>query len=135
MSRQTSRGEASVALVCETFGISRAAWYAARKPAVPSIAMKHSPRPRGIPVADLVHAIEAVVAEHRAWGVRKVRWTRSVACASGSCHAVRQQRSSCSRRAAWQRATWPAAAALWPRFATAASPSCCSLGATETRAS
>jgi putative transposase len=72
MSRQTSRGEAPVALVCETFGMSRAAWYAARKPAVASSASERAPRPRGIPVADLLLAIEAVVAEHRAWGVRKV---------------------------------------------------------------
>jgi hypothetical protein len=31
MSRQTSRGESPVAVVCEAFGISRAAWYAAAR--------------------------------------------------------------------------------------------------------
>ena len=94
MSRHTSRGEAPVALVCETFGISRAAWYAARKPAVPSIALKHSPRPRGTAVADLLHAIEVVVAEHRAWGVRKVWATlKRSGCASGSSRAARPRRS------------------------------------------
>ena len=68
MSRQTSRGEAPVALVCETFGMSRAAWYAARRPAVASSARERAPRPRGIPVADLLLAIEVVVAEHRQRG-------------------------------------------------------------------
>jgi putative transposase len=71
MSRQTSRGEAPVTLVCETFGISRAAYYASRK--APTTTPK--PRPpssRGTPVALIVAAITRVVARHPAWGVRKV---------------------------------------------------------------
>jgi putative transposase len=72
MSRQTSWGEAPVAVVCEAFGISRAAWYAARKPVVPTLGPPRPPRARGTPAGELLVAIEAVVAEHRAWGVRKV---------------------------------------------------------------
>ena len=72
MSRQTSWGEAPVAVVCEVFGISRAAWYAARKPVVPTLGPPRPPRARGTPAGELLVAIEAIVAEHRAWGVRKV---------------------------------------------------------------
>jgi len=72
MSRQTSRGEAPVAVVCEAFGISRAAWYAARRPVIPTLNPPRPPRARGTPVGELLVAIEAIVTEHRAWGVRKV---------------------------------------------------------------
>lgn len=73
MSRETSRGDATVVELCETFHISRQAYYAAKKP-----------RPEPEPVArperlgewatysELVPAIQAVVDEHEAWGVRKV---------------------------------------------------------------
>ncbi len=71
MSRQTSRGEAPVAVVCEAFGISRVAWYAARKPVAPTLASPRPPRARG-GAGELLVAIEAIVAEHRAWGVRTV---------------------------------------------------------------
>lgn len=58
-------------LMCETFGISRAAYYAAQRPPPPS--PTPSPRPpRGTPVSELLAAIERVVREHPAWGVRKV---------------------------------------------------------------
>ena len=66
MSRQTSRGEAPVAVVCEVFGISRAAWYAARKPVVPTLGPPRPPQARGAPAGELLVAIEAIVGEHRA---------------------------------------------------------------------
>lgn len=72
MSRETSRGEAPVAVVCEAFGISRAAWYAARRPVVPTLNPPRPPRARGTPAGELLVAIEAIVTEHRAWGDRKV---------------------------------------------------------------
>jgi putative transposase len=72
MSLTTSRGEAPVTLVCETFRVSRAAYYAARKPAVPRPPTQPPRRTRGTPAATLLAAIERVVSEHPAWGVRKV---------------------------------------------------------------
>lgn len=72
MSRETSRGTAPVTLVCETLGVSRQAYYAARKPPAPKPAGTPPPRTRGTPVATLLAAIERVVAGHPAWGVRKV---------------------------------------------------------------
>jgi putative transposase len=73
MSRQTSRGEAPITLVCEVFKVSRAAFYAANKPISVLRPAPSTPKEsRGVPVADLLTAIEAIVAEHHAWGVRKV---------------------------------------------------------------
>jgi putative transposase len=76
MTRQTDAGDATVSLVCETFGISRAAYYEALKP---------SPERRGdvvkLPKAPRYTSAEAVLAKIRevvgregseAWGVRKV---------------------------------------------------------------
>lgn len=71
MSRLTSRGPAPVVLMCETFRISRQAYYAASKEAAPKVAAA-AKTPRGTPVGTLLVAIAAVVAEHPAWGVRKV---------------------------------------------------------------
>ena len=77
MSLTTSRGDATVGQLCETFGISRQAYYAARK----APASEESERParrrperRGPWVSDatLVEKIRQVVAEFPAWGVRKV---------------------------------------------------------------
>jgi len=77
MSLTTSRGDATVGQLCETFGISRQAYYAARK----APASEESQRPprrrperRGPWVSDatLVEKIRQVVAEFPAWGVRKV---------------------------------------------------------------
>lgn len=72
MNRTTSRGEASVTLACETFGVSRAAFYASQKPAGPPRPSNGPPRTRGTPAATVLEAIERVVAAHAAWGVRKV---------------------------------------------------------------
>ena len=74
MSRETSRGEASVTLVCETFGISRQAFYAALKAPSP----RESARPRverpgpWSSAEELRPAIQEIVDENPAWGVRKV---------------------------------------------------------------
>jgi hypothetical protein len=72
MSRETPAGEAPVALVCETFGISRAAFYASRKaPVQRSEKVVRLPvRPRHTPAEEALAAIHEVIAEQRAWGVR-----------------------------------------------------------------
>jgi putative transposase len=77
MSLTTSRGEATVGQLCETFGISRQAYYAARKaPASKELErpLRRRPERRGPWVSDatLVEKIRQVVAEFPAWGVRKV---------------------------------------------------------------
>lgn len=95
MNRETSRGVASVLLACEAFGISRQAYYAARKAKNPA----EAPTRRGKTNSDgrpgvatstpgnacttqrpgtwatteeLRVAIHEVVQKHSAWGVRKV---------------------------------------------------------------
>ena len=72
MSRETSRGKASVGQVCEAFGISRQAYYAAQAPGGErSRPRGESPR-AGISTAQLLERIRAVLARCVAWGVRKV---------------------------------------------------------------
>lgn len=78
MSRQTSLGVAQVRQLCQAFGISRQAYYAARKPKrVRRSRPKRSgpPRPSCATVEELEPRIRKIVAEHSAWGVRKV-WAR-----------------------------------------------------------
>jgi putative transposase len=77
MSLTTSRGKATVGQLCEAFGISRQAYYAARKvPAneEPAEPLRRRPERRGPWVSDatLVEKIRQVVVEFPAWGVRKV---------------------------------------------------------------
>lgn len=97
MSLDTDAGEATVKQVCEVFEMQRSTYYANRhralpRPAGPSLRLlrggleakgePETPAPapaaeadtkrRGVPVAQLRDAIAAVVAEHRAWGYRKV---------------------------------------------------------------
>ncbi len=74
MSRQTDAGEATVTQVCEAFGLSRAAYYAARRPArVPEArVVRLPPRPRHASAEAVLAAIRVVVAREPAWGVRKV---------------------------------------------------------------
>ena len=75
MSLTTSRGDATVGQLCEAFGISRQAYYAARKaPPREPTARRRRPERRGPWVSDatLIEKIQAVVAEFPAWGVRKV---------------------------------------------------------------
>ena len=78
MSRQTSRGIAPVATLCETFDISRAAFYAAKKRReAPSSEMtakvvRLSTRPKVASAEAVLAAIREVIADAPAWGVRKV---------------------------------------------------------------
>lgn len=79
MSRQTSRGSAPVATLCETFAISRAAFYAAkqrleggRQAASPSNVVRLPKRPKAASADAILAAIRTVVAEKPAWRVRKV---------------------------------------------------------------
>lgn len=73
MSLTTSRGKATVGQLCEAFGISRQAYYSARRSPEPKPTVQRPPR-RGPWVADsvLCEKIREVVAEFPAWGVRKV---------------------------------------------------------------
>jgi putative transposase len=72
MSRETSAGVATVTQLCEAFGISRAAYYAAKKPrpAARVIAIRRAPRHTSSEVA--LDAIREVIKAEPAWGVRKV---------------------------------------------------------------
>jgi transposase InsO family protein len=72
MSRETSAGVATVTQLCEAFGISRAAYYAAKKPrpAAKVIAIRRAPRHTSSEVA--LVAIREVITTEPAWGVRKV---------------------------------------------------------------
>lgn len=80
MSRETSRGIVPVAVLCALFGISRQGYYAALKAiaaAAKGAASVVVPLTRRIPerfaaVDVVLAAIKAMVAEHQAWGVRKV---------------------------------------------------------------
>jgi putative transposase len=77
MSLTTSRGDATVGQLCEAFGISRQAYYAARKAPRSRASEGRSrgrPERRGSWVSDavLIEKIQQVVAEFPAWGVRKV---------------------------------------------------------------
>jgi len=73
MSRETSAGVATVTQLCEAFGISRAAYYAAKKaspPAAKVVAIRRAPRHTASEVA--LAAIREVIKAEPAWGVRKV---------------------------------------------------------------
>jgi transposase InsO family protein len=75
MSRQTSLGWARVRQVCRAFGISRQAYYAAQRPKVERRLRRKSDESRVrrcATVAELEPKIRALVAQHPAWGVRKV---------------------------------------------------------------
>lgn len=78
MSRMTVAGEASVALLCRTFRLSRAAFYAegrrARGEAAPSTVAALPRRPRYTSAEVVLLRIREVLARDtaRAWGVRKV---------------------------------------------------------------
>lgn len=73
MSLTTSRGKATVGQLCEAFGISRQAYYAARRsPAAKPVAQRAPRRGPWVPDSTLCEKIREVVAEFPAWGVRKV---------------------------------------------------------------
>jgi putative transposase len=84
MNLQTDVGKATVTQVCALFGISREAYYAARRPpvtraageplplpATAGVAAPRSGRP-SVTAAALEAGIRAVVRDNPAWGVRKV---------------------------------------------------------------
>jgi transposase InsO family protein len=75
LDRQTEAGKATVTLVCKTFDISRAAYYAALKPSRrPSRVARLPKRPPHATAEELLVAIHVVLSEEdaKAWGVRKV---------------------------------------------------------------
>jgi transposase InsO family protein len=72
MSRTTSRGQVSIELLCETFHVSRQAYYAARKQPTPAPRRRPAPPGDFTPTSDAIEAIRRVCAAHTAWGVRKV---------------------------------------------------------------
>jgi transposase InsO family protein len=72
MSRTTPAGTATVRLLCRTFGVSRQAYDAtAQRPAGATV-VRLPVRPQVTPTAEVLTAIEGVVAAEPAWGVRKV---------------------------------------------------------------
>jgi putative transposase len=74
MSRETSRGRASVRLLCEAFGISRQAYYAAlRRPAKAEARRRPERAGDWATAAELEAGVRRVAAQHPAWGVRKIR--------------------------------------------------------------
>jgi putative transposase len=91
MSRETLAGEAPVALLCETFGISRAAYYASRRVRTKrdEKVVRLPSRPRYTPAEEVLAAIREVIAEQPAWGVRKV-WA-----------ALRRRGMCVSRKRVW----------------------------------
>lgn len=73
MSRKTSSGNASVLQLCQLFGLSRQAYYAAQR--IPAAVPEPKPEaraPRGASVAQLEPRIRDLVQSHPAWGVRKI---------------------------------------------------------------
>lgn len=79
MSRQTSRGEAPVAMLCQTFRISRAAFYAAKlrlheepRSATKTNVLRLPRRPNVASAEQVLVAVRKIIQENPAWGVRKV---------------------------------------------------------------
>lgn len=78
MSLTTDAGEATVTLMCDVFGISCSAYYAAKKAAEHDVEGAPPAQPVRSRKGDhasseaLQRDIKAIVAEHPAWGVRKV---------------------------------------------------------------
>lgn len=73
MSRETVAGVATVKLLCAVFGVSRQAYYAARRgPAVAAKVIRLPVRPDVAPTAAILEKMQLVIAENPAWGVRKV---------------------------------------------------------------
>jgi transposase InsO family protein len=75
MKRETSRGLAPVTVLCATFGLSTAAFYAAKKASESPDAREEksrSPRREFATVEEILAAVRKVLAEFPSWGVRKV---------------------------------------------------------------
>lgn len=73
MTRETVAGVATVQLLCVTLGVSRQAYYAAKKAPSPVAKVVRLPvRPDIAPAAKVLEKIELIIAANPAWGVRKV---------------------------------------------------------------
>lgn len=76
MNLDTLSGKATVVQVCKTFDVSRQAYYAARKktnePSIKSDKPRKPPTRSYVAVEVLRPAIQRIVKDHAAWGVRKV---------------------------------------------------------------
>lgn len=72
MSRQTSRGTATVSQLCVAFGISRQAYYEVRPARAETLRKARAERPDIVPAELLREAITKVADENPAWGTRKV---------------------------------------------------------------
>jgi putative transposase len=72
MSRMTSRGRATVRQVCQAFGLSRQAYYAAARPVATIPAARRERAGAWATATELEAGIKHVVAAHPSWGVRKV---------------------------------------------------------------
>jgi len=73
MNRETIAGAATVKLLCVTFGLSRAAYYAAkREPVRVAKVARLCVRPDVAPAALVLEKIRLIIGENAAWGVRKV---------------------------------------------------------------
>lgn len=73
MNRQTVAGKASVSLLCETFSLSRQAYYGTKATPAPreSKVVRLPRRPRHTAADVVLAAIREVIAREPAWGVRK----------------------------------------------------------------
>jgi len=73
MNRETIAGAATVKLLCVTFGLSRAAYYdAKREPVRVAKVARLCVRPDVAPAALVLEKIRLIIGENAAWGVRKV---------------------------------------------------------------
>lgn len=75
MKPETDAGKATVTLLCATFALSRAAYYAAKKSPArrrPADVVPLPSRPRHTSAEVVLAAIREVIAREPAWGVRKV---------------------------------------------------------------
>lgn len=94
MSLVTSRGKATVSLLCEAFGITRQAYYQASKDGqAPRTGESRKRQPRSGPwLSDtkLVEKIQEITTEHPAWGVNKV-WA-----------VIKRQGEVASRKRVWK---------------------------------
>lgn len=73
MSRLTDAGEVvPIKVVCHVFGISEAAYYAARKAGADDVDKPRAKRPEHSSTEPLKAAIKAIVEVNPAWGIRKV---------------------------------------------------------------
>jgi transposase InsO family protein len=71
--QQTDAGKATVTLLCKTFGISRAAYYAAGKRQTrPQKGLRSPRRPSWASSEEVLAGIREIIADNPAWGVRKV---------------------------------------------------------------